>query len=181
MSKASTTPYNVACARGEFQFIDSKFIPPGHPDTNEYEGGVPDNIHAQPAPSQPNPNLLSICISIPESFRPVTTHSLQNESVNTYQTIPIKDSVPGSQPDNPTPVASPVSKLTIKLPSHAHDERYLPTPTLPSQSQIANGSQNTRCTFCAEEYQESIVDMMATHLCAHPLIPGYAYPSPEGI
>ncbi|KAF8463757.1 hypothetical protein DFH94DRAFT_608848, partial [Russula ochroleuca] len=56
MSKASTTPYNVACARGEFQFIDSKFIPPGHPDTNEYEGGVPDNIHAQPAPSQPNPN-----------------------------------------------------------------------------------------------------------------------------
>ncbi|KAF8491709.1 hypothetical protein F5888DRAFT_1734721 [Russula emetica] len=23
--------------------------------------------------------------------------------------------------------------------------------------------------------------MMATHLCAHPLIPGYANPSPEGI
>lgn len=177
MSKVSTTPYNVAHAQGEFEFIDPKFVPPGRLDINKYEGGMPDDIHGQPTPSQLNPNSVSIHISIPESFRPTLTllpQTVLTESVNTYQTKPIKDSMSGL--DAPTAASS--ARLTIKLPGHPSDENQLPAP---SQSKIGNGSQNVRRTFCAEEYKESIVDMMATHLCAHPLIPGYARPSPKGI
>ena len=75
ISKVSITPYNVTRTHGEFQFIDLKFIPPSHPDTNKYEGGMPNVIHRQPTPLQLNPNSVSICISIPESFQPAPTPS----------------------------------------------------------------------------------------------------------
>ncbi|KAJ7661459.1 hypothetical protein DFH06DRAFT_1268903 [Mycena polygramma] len=35
--------------------------------------------------------------------------------------------------------------------------------------------------FCPVELREDIVSMMERHLNAHPLIPGYSHPSPEGI
>ncbi|KAF8229745.1 hypothetical protein L208DRAFT_1285137 [Tricholoma matsutake] len=38
-----------------------------------------------------------------------------------------------------------------------------------------------RWTFCTLEFHTNIMDMMEQHLCAHPLIPGYSAPSPEGI
>lgn len=39
----------------------------------------------------------------------------------------------------------------------------------------------TRRTFCPAAFREPIVTMMEKHYCAHPLLPGYAHPSPEGI
>ncbi|KAF7358846.1 SWIM-type domain-containing protein [Mycena sanguinolenta] len=39
----------------------------------------------------------------------------------------------------------------------------------------------TRRTFCPADYRERIVSMMEKHYCAHPLLPGYAHPSAEGI
>ncbi|KAF7354458.1 SWIM-type domain-containing protein [Mycena venus] len=39
----------------------------------------------------------------------------------------------------------------------------------------------TRRTFCPASYRESIINMMERHYCAHPLLPGSAHPSPEGI
>ncbi|KAJ7937453.1 hypothetical protein B0H13DRAFT_2302616 [Mycena leptocephala] len=38
-----------------------------------------------------------------------------------------------------------------------------------------------RRTFCPVEFRQPIVDFMEAHPCAHPLIPGYSHPSPEGI
>jgi len=38
-----------------------------------------------------------------------------------------------------------------------------------------------RHTFCPKIYREDIVNMMERHYCAHPLIPGYAPPSSDGI
>ncbi|KAJ3738611.1 hypothetical protein DFH05DRAFT_1367237, partial [Lentinula detonsa] len=35
--------------------------------------------------------------------------------------------------------------------------------------------------FCPSAHREHIIDVMERHYCAHPLIPGYAYPSAEGI
>jgi hypothetical protein len=37
--------------------------------------------------------------------------------------------------------------------------------------------QEPKRTICIEDHRETIVDMMATHQCAHPLIPGYTHPS----
>ena len=36
-------------------------------------------------------------------------------------------------------------------------------------------------TFCPLEYCDAIVDMMEWHFCAHPFIPEYSAPTPEGI
>ncbi|KAF7367605.1 SWIM-type domain-containing protein [Mycena sanguinolenta] len=41
--------------------------------------------------------------------------------------------------------------------------------------------KHTRHTFCPANYREHIVSMMEKHYCAHPLLPGYAHPSAEGI
>jgi hypothetical protein len=36
-------------------------------------------------------------------------------------------------------------------------------------------------TFCAVEFRQPIIDIMERHYNAHPLIPGYSAPTPEGI
>jgi hypothetical protein len=41
-SKLETTPYRPLRAHQQFNFIDPKFAPPGAPDPEEYEGGMPD-------------------------------------------------------------------------------------------------------------------------------------------
>jgi len=35
--------------------------------------------------------------------------------------------------------------------------------------------------FCPIEHRMAVVEMMERHFCAHPLIPGYSAPTPEGI
>ncbi|KAJ6610973.1 hypothetical protein B0H10DRAFT_2058323 [Mycena sp. CBHHK59/15] len=45
----------------------------------------------------------------------------------------------------------------------------------------AKGRCSRRGVFCPAMYREPIVNMMEKHYCAHPLLPGYAPPSPEGI
>ncbi|KAJ7086004.1 hypothetical protein B0H15DRAFT_950602 [Mycena belliarum] len=41
--------------------------------------------------------------------------------------------------------------------------------------------KQTKRTFCPAIYREPIEHMMEKHYCAHPLLPGYAEPSPAGI
>ena len=45
---------------------------------------------------------------------------------------------------------------------------------------ISNGDTSRR-VFCPLKHHEAIVEMIEAHLCAHPLIPGYSHPSPDGI
>ena len=52
---------------------------------------------------------------------------------------------------------------------------------LGSSPEDVSDEEDERRVFCPEEHCEPIVDMMEAHLCAHPLIPGYSHPSPEGI
>ncbi|KAJ7238382.1 hypothetical protein C8J57DRAFT_1566088 [Mycena rebaudengoi] len=46
-----------------------------------------------------------------------------------------------------------------------------------------DGGEDTRHrhTFCPARLREPIINMMEKHYCAHPLLPGYAPPNPEGI
>ncbi|KAJ7789309.1 hypothetical protein B0H14DRAFT_2944863 [Mycena olivaceomarginata] len=41
--------------------------------------------------------------------------------------------------------------------------------------------KNTKRTFCPSRYRDPIVNMLEKHYCAHPQLPGYAPPNPEGI
>ncbi|KAJ7909714.1 hypothetical protein B0H13DRAFT_2330063 [Mycena leptocephala] len=50
-----------------------------------------------------------------------------------------------------------------------------------SEDEEEEKESRTRRTFCPAAYREPIIAMMEKHYCAHPLLPGYAHPSPEGI
>ncbi|KAI6004988.1 hypothetical protein EDC04DRAFT_2908091 [Pisolithus marmoratus] len=56
--------------------------------------------------------------------------------------------------------------IKIKLPTGHPDDK-----SVPAQSQV----------FCPTHLCDVIVQMVEQHFCAHPLIPGYCYPSPAGI
>ena len=65
-NKLFTTPYNAKCAHLEYVFIDTTFIPLGHVDPHEYEGGMCDIIaNVKDEPPHPSPNMISILIKPP--------------------------------------------------------------------------------------------------------------------
>jgi hypothetical protein len=72
------------------------------------------------------------------------------------------------------------SRLTIKLPASAEKENYKPEAAKSDSADVMTDEKQRR-TFCAAEYQQTIINMIERHYCAHPLIPGYSHPSPEGI
>jgi len=65
-------------------------------------------------------------------------------------------------------------RLTIQIP--ASKDRNLEPEDEPDDDTV-----NGRRTFCPLEHHDTIVKMMERHFCAHPLIPGYSAPTPEGI
>ncbi|KAJ3792935.1 hypothetical protein GGU11DRAFT_651569, partial [Lentinula aff. detonsa] len=42
-------------------------------------------------------------------------------------------------------------------------------------------AESMRCKFCPPELRESVLGKIEAHRHAHPLIPGYSAPTPEGI
>ena len=160
-NKLTTTPYNVKRACLEAPFIDPKFTPIGSPDANEYEGLPPDPVDTIEEPYI-SANSIKVRISIPSSF----------------QQPPMPENAPAPQitddhldVDRTANTALPTGqKLMIRLPARGH---------------IAGIEGTVECevirTFCPSELREMIVDMMERHYCAHPLIPGYSHPSPQGI
>lgn len=91
--------------------------------------------------------------------------------------------------------------LTIRLPP---TQNFIPAITTPSSSRstspvdddstpasqlVPSAGEDLVLTvqareqriFCPDEYKGEIVNMMERHLCAHPLIPGFSHPSPDGI
>lgn len=71
------------------------------------------------------------------------------------------------------------SKLTIRIPalSTIHE-----TGPIAGDEPISDEETTPeRRTFCPIEYRDHVVDMMERHFCAHPLIPGFSAPTPDGI
>jgi hypothetical protein len=69
------------------------------------------------------------------------------------------------------------SKLRIRIPPPSANCGTESVTEDEPDEEIATG----RRTFCPIEHRTAIVDMMERHFCAHPLIPGYSAPTPEGI
>lgn len=121
---------------------------------------------------------------VDEIFRPAGQH------------FDIKDYEGGVPDDADIPIhvlhpGSNIPKLTIRVPPPTQVQT--PTITEPMDAtgavdKISSGKENPEPTppperrvFCEPEYRDSIIAMMERHFCAHPLIPGYAPPSPDGI
>jgi hypothetical protein len=180
--KLSTTPYDVKRAHAEFPFIRLDFIPSGSADATEHEGGnLNETRDTQPPPK--DPNVVHIRISVPSSLRTpsstappaVPTHPkprpILGESVNT-NSMPTLLHIPPSTPGN--------SRLTIRLPAGVGKENYNPEAATSITTDVSE-DKTVKRTFCLPDYHEAIINMIERHYCAHPLIPGYSHPSPEGI
>jgi hypothetical protein len=50
-----------------------------------------------------------------------------------------------------------------------------------SEEEDEEEEKGVRRTFCLARFREPILNMMEKYYCAHPLLPGSAEPTPEGI
>jgi hypothetical protein len=83
----------------------------------------------------------------------------------------------------PPSTSTKIPKLLIKIPATATFKCDDPTEgdNTKSESCAEEDDKAQKCTFCPEEYRQPIVNMIESHFCAHPLIPGYSHPMPAGI
>jgi hypothetical protein len=164
-NKLSTTPYDAARAHREFGFIDVMFAPMGGADASEHEGGIQDATGSKPSGPMSGPNSIPLRIPILSSLHinhPMSVFkdrtNLPSISNEEGQTIPLR--------------------LNIKIPGREQTSSSMPTAV-----QETSGDRNleTKHNFCPPELRDGIIRMMESHLCAHPLIPGYSHPSQAGI
>ncbi|EEB88766.1 hypothetical protein MPER_13221 [Moniliophthora perniciosa FA553] len=178
-SKLSTTPYQVQRAHQEFSFINPNFTPYCHGDRAEYEGGVEDE--AENIVPTVNPNSIKVKITLPAtqtSSFPSTSTPKPSLRAGTTSAVP-----PITSQGNTT-------TLKIKIPARTRhviydimpeDEDFnLETGNM-EEDDSTSQPLHARRIFCPEELRSRIVDMMETHLNAHPMIPGYSAPTAEGI
>ncbi|KAJ6571057.1 hypothetical protein B0H19DRAFT_987718 [Mycena capillaripes] len=180
-AKLATTPYDPGRARAEFSFIDETFVPLGQADGGEYEGGVPDITPPVVTASQ-QPHTITVATGLRITIRPGTRQPLAVVGDSGATEQPRGDEsrrAEGASAEcrGEEPIASS-RVLTKKAPN--------PSSTAPRSAAKTSEAEEekekrTRHTFCPTQYREPILAMMEKHYCAHPLLPGYAQPSPEGI
>ena len=194
-----TTPYNVQRASHEYAFIDTTFKPYGRADPNDCEGRVPGEICEQ-GPQGKNVKTLpltsedpnSIKIRIPMAHRAQPSQTPQSTQDNSSTPIPA-----GSHPGvtevaghsttladgNGDPLGASTNPSTIKLTLRIPAPSTVPNPSPVIEDEPDSDQDLTmaRRIFCPLEHRDTIVAMIERHFCAHPLIPGYSAPTPEGI
>lgn len=189
--KLATTPYNVERACAEYSFINRDFKPAGKKtDPGDYEGGLPEpDMQAAPPACQP------------QSAVPPPLPSTDPDAANILRIkIPVVKQPPPPPVLSPNPPLSPVpnppvapsmantftlgrdrvERLMIRVPA----TQPLVEPSGKPEEEVNSDDETTtgtRRTFCSTLYRDTIITMMEKHFCAHPLIPGYAPPSREGI
>ena len=114
-----------------------------------------------------------------DSFE-VGTFSTMNASKNAKERMGAPTLASGC-PDSYGVVARSANsmKLTIRIP--AHSSTCSPGQVTEDEPDADEETMAGRRTFCPLEHRDTIVEMMERHFCAHPLIPGYSTPTPEGI
>ncbi|KAJ7774147.1 hypothetical protein DFH07DRAFT_988137 [Mycena maculata] len=170
IGKLSTTPYDPNRARAEFSFIDPAFVPQGQADAGEYEGGIPDIITpVVSASQQPYTMVTSKGLRITIRPQPLTP-------------APV-DGVAGAASRSSASVASKSEHLRENVEDAAgRESEDLMGEADESESEPEEEQEEIpRRTFCPADSRDPILSMMEKHFCAHPLLPGYAHPSPEGI
>jgi hypothetical protein len=86
--------------------------------------------------------------------------------------------------DNPNAVflriPNPSQHVNTRL-ANMTNSSEVPKPLfirIPAQKPDESGTQYK---FCPDELRDPLVELMEHHFCAHPLIPGYSAPNPQGI
>ena len=155
-----TSPYNVKRARQEYHFIDVTFKPYGRADPEDIEGTI---LGESQSEAQNNASELPLTREDPNAIK---------------IRIPILPSqVHPECPEPPSTIVDKSTPLMIRIPVLATVFGAGPTTEDETDEEITNGQR----TFCPIEHRMTVIEMMERHFCAHPLIPGYSAPNPEGI
>ncbi|KAJ7852750.1 hypothetical protein B0H13DRAFT_2581548 [Mycena leptocephala] len=203
ITKLTTTPYDPGRVNTEFSFIDVAFVPTAQADGTEYEGAVPDTV--TPVPD----SLLKLSVKVVrlnEEGRMRAKGQAEVRSVKHLGEEPItiiegkENEVPEThgavrtragrvtKPTQNTEAADPKilnramnARVTGARPADPKPAKTRdPEPGDESEEEEGEDKPSRR-TFCPARLREPIVNMMEKHFCAHPLLPGYAHPSAEGI
>ena len=159
-------------------------FPPGTKiDHDDYEGGLPDNVEIPPrvnptaAPPLRSPTPLNLIpvgnaanmirIRLPAPSQLPTASKSVNLTVD-EQSVPLE----------PCPTIQGHG-FVLRLMPAAETPAPSTDPAEKSSNDEDDGSEaeaRGRHTFCPVLYQETVLNMMERHYCAHPIIPGYAAP-----
>ncbi|KAF5374553.1 hypothetical protein D9757_012415 [Collybiopsis confluens] len=183
--KLSTTPYDPMQAKRVFPFIDLGFVPQGQADPLEREGGregggrdnVIDDPPAQLAPITPEAVTVAAAKAMNFSLSASANTAQLKVHIPPLKPETLPSSPPPLTPHNPTTNTSVIQdppRLTIRIPQQKPSS--LLAPIVKSEPEAAR-----KQVFCPPELRDAVINKMDAHRHAHPLIPGYAEPSPEGI
>ena len=175
--KLATTPYNSERAHVEFLFIDILFHPTGRANVNEHEGGIQDKASITETDPKDRPNGILVCISIFMSLCPS-----QKAPDGTQHRVPLTGEL---DTHINTPSATPnipplVPHIKLLLPKKTDKNKPV---KLPINADFINDKMDDdgKCTFCPAKLHDSVITQVESHLCVHPLIPGYSALTPAGI
>lgn len=206
--KLATTTYHSAVARAIFAFIDPTFKPPGRSDPKEHEGGLlPLPSDSDPSPALFNPDGIRITIPkrIPAEMAQLELElELEPEPKSEPEPEPELEPKPALAPA-PEPIGvdptagnrrsarlmdatksnapATVRKVTLILPNPPVPESDAFETTNESESVEPDEEEEEGIpdTFCPPEHRKPIVEMVESHYCAHPSIPGYCAPNARAI
>ncbi|KAL0960321.1 hypothetical protein HGRIS_011945 [Hohenbuehelia grisea] len=181
-TKLTTSPYDGARAYQEYGFIDPNFRPLDPADPLEHDGRSLVAAHTQPSqksltPREPHDLMLKISAAAMRA-------ALGDESA-VHGKENVKPMMDGDAPQSTGPAVGGESRETttrtpkVRLILPAADKLALGKSDPNEQTKSEAGSIEQ--VFCPRESREGIIDMMEAHLCAHPLIDGYAHPSAASI
>lgn len=173
--KKETTLYDPAQAHARYAFIDPKWKPGTPADMNDVEGGRVDELLEPAAGFQMDERtdankIQPIRLTLParaEAYAPVveSDDEMDTESGSELGIERTDDERDGLW----NPVAKKKKRKANKK------KRRRGKKTGPAKETLVED------VFCPEIFREDIVAMVEKHLCAHPLIPGDAAPTPAGI
>jgi hypothetical protein len=157
-----TSVYNLQRATSEHPFIDPNFKPHGRADPKDSEGSVPGEIHE--LETQNEASVASLTSNDPNSIK-IRVPALTNSIVEDSGLAPLAKNDPQT--------------LKIRIPALSTIREAAAAGHVNNESN--EESTNERHTFCLVDLRLDVINMMEHHFCAHPLIPGYSAPTPEGI
>jgi hypothetical protein len=171
----STVPYHPFDAEREFGFIDVEFLPRSKPDLSDKEDDREEvaGTHRTSLAQARRPRAQAP----PSGHVPGPT---KGPNRITFQLPPSSQ----PRPSQFTPDSEPSpSQAILHIAGRLRLLAARPNVCVDEQEETVHCEDNVdvRAIFCPEEYRDAIVAMMEKHFCAHPLIPGYCKPSPEGI
>jgi hypothetical protein len=162
-------------------------VPLGNADFEEHEGGERDDNGAKEVCHEDRPNAITIRIPLPPKNNIHSSAALGtpldlddcNTAVNRTPDLLIGVLTPASDSSLPHRIKLLPPKVMDENGAMAQcGERMVSKEHKIDEPRLGEHEQHT---FCPLDLRDPVIKLIEAHFCAHPLIPGYSAPTPEGI